>query len=350
MNQQWQDLLADVGVTPAPRPQTIPAAHAALSGLSVCDLSDQGLIVARGPDSASFLQGQLTCDVRKATPAHSVLGAYCTPKGRVLACGRLFQRDDAYWLTLPEALTAPTLARLAKYLLRANTRLECASAKLTRLGLLGNRAQSWLAEQVSSAILELTDEAVLTVQDLTVIRWPGLVPRFALYGSASSLASLWQRGTGAQTITPVTAELWRLLDIEAGIPAVYPATVEAFVPQMLNLHLLGGISFQKGCYTGQEIVARTQYLGKLKRRMYRARLDHPTPPRPGEGLFSPEAGPSQNPGQVVDAAPHPDGGYALLVVALIDYAESGTLRLGAADGPALRLESLPYAVTPAGSC
>lgn len=306
-----------------------------------CDLSfSQGLIAAHGPDSAAFLQGQLTCDVRQVTPEHSLLGAYCSPKGRALACGRLFQRQEAYFLALPAELIAPTLARLAKYRLRAKTRLEDASAELARLGLAGADAESWLAERISSAIPQLPVNGVLTTDHVTVIRLPGPTSRFELHGPAQALAALWENG--AQVITPVGAEVWRLLAILAGAPAVYSTTVEAFVPQMLNLHLLGGISFQKGCYTGQEIVARTQHLGKLKRRMYLARVDSPTPPQPGDPLFSPEAGPGQNAGQIADAAGHPDGGYAVLVVALIDCAERGTLQLADASGPVLRLEALPY--------
>jgi folate-binding protein YgfZ len=140
----------------------------------------------------------------------------------------------------------------------------------------------------------------------------------------------------------VDAEAWRLLDILAGLPAVYPETVEAFVPQMLNLQHLGGISFKKGCYTGQEIVARTQYLGKLKRRMVLARVDSPTPPCPGDPLFSPHVGPSQSAGQLADAAHHPEGGYAVLAVALIELAEQQALHLGDASGPILHLKPLPY--------
>lgn len=321
----------------------VAEAWAALNGNPVgCDLSPlQGLVAAHGPDSANFLQGQLTCDVRQVTPEHSLLGAYCSPKGRVLACGRLFQRQDAYFLVLPAALIEPTLARLAKYLLRAKTRLEDARAELTSLGLAGADAESWLAASLSSAIPHLPANGVLTVDDVTVIRLPGPTPRFELHGSAQGLTTLWRNS--AEVITPVDTEVWRLLAILAGIPAVYPATVDAFVPQMLNLHLLDGISFQKGCYTGQEIVVRTQHLGKLKRRMYLARVDSPTPPQPGDLLFSPEAGPSQNAGQIADAARYPAGGYAVLAVALIDCAERGTLQLGDASGPTLCLASLPYA-------
>ncbi|MGB4873923.1 MAG: folate-binding protein [Candidatus Competibacter sp.] len=314
--------------------------RAALSGEVCCDLSQRGLIVARGPDSETFLQGQLTCDLRQATPERSLLGAYCSPKGRALACPRVFQREDAYYLELPRALVEPTLARLRKYVLRAKTALEDASDTLARMGVAGPAAAPLLAEYGSADVAAMLEGEVRYAHGVTILRLPGPTPRFQLHGPAPALSALWN--ALVPSVTPIGAESWRLLDILAGTPAVYPETVDAFVPQMLNLQLLDGIGFQKGCYTGQEIVARTQYLGKLKRRMYLARADSPTPPHPGDALFSLHADPGQSAGQLADAALHPAGGYAVLAVAMIELAERGALQLGASGGPTLRLEPLPY--------
>ncbi len=306
------------------------------------ELSHHGLIAVRGPDANPFLQGQLTCDIQEATLAHSLLGAYCSPKGRALACFRLFRRGDAVYLELPRDLVQPTLVRLNKYVLRAKVTLEDASDRLLRFGVAGSHAAALMMKPIG-AIPEVANGILHTAEDesaLTVIRLPGPMPRFEAYGPASEMQTLWKALDDPLRLTD--SESWRLLDILAGIPAVYPETVEAFVPQMLNLDLLGGISFQKGCYTGQEIVARTRYLGKLKRRMYLARVDSPTTPGPGNPLFSPQADASQSAGQLVDACGHPDGGYAVLAVALIDCAEHGTLHLDKVNGPLLRLEPLPY--------
>jgi hypothetical protein len=111
---------------------------------------------------------------------------------------------------------------------------------------------------------------------------------------------------------------------------------------MTNLQLLNGLSFHKGCYTGQEIVARTHYLGKLKRRMYLARVDAATQPQPGDELFSPATDPNQGAGKVVDACSHPAGGFALLATVLIACAESATVCLGGTGGPVLKFDPLPY--------
>ncbi len=317
--------------------------HAALTGDFCCDLSHWGLIAARGPDTERFLQGQLTCDVRQATSERSLPGAYCSPKGRILASFRLFRRGDATYLELPGPLVAPTLTRLRKYVLMAKTTLEDASDALARFGVAGPHAATLLHAALGAipeSINGVIHAGVSDAESVTVIRLFGPIPRFELHGPAQRLAEIWN--ALRPNVTLAGAEPWRLLDILAGVPTVYPETVEAFVPQMTNLHLLQGVSFQKGCYTGQEVVARTHYLGKLKRRMYLARVDSPTPPRPGDPLFSPQADASQSAGRLADACRHPEGGYAVLAVALIECAEHGVLQLGNTSGPVLRLEPLPY--------
>lgn len=348
MNAEWRAFLERAGAVLA----TDQVSHfgraetelrAALAGDVCCDLSHLGLIAVRGPDSETFLQGQLTCDVRQVTPEHSLIGAYCSPKGRALASFRLFRRGDDRYLELPGQMVEPTLARLRKYVLRAKTVLEDASDALARIGVAGPNAAA-LLEQALGGIPEEANRVArseaINSPGITVIRLPGAIPRFELHGPVPEIQAIWN--ALMPTSTPVGAEPWRLLDILAGTPAVYPETVEAFVPQMLNLQLLDGIGFQKGCYTGQEVVARTHYLGKLKRRMVLARVDSPTPPRPGDPLFSPQADASQGAGRLADACRHPDGGYLVLAVALIECAEHGTLQLGDSDGPQLRLEPLPY--------
>jgi hypothetical protein len=311
-------------------------------GDTCSDLSHRGLIAAQGPDADLFLQGQLTCDVQRATLDHSVLGALCSPKGRALACFRLFRRGETAYLELPQELVEPTLTRLRKYVLRAKVTLEEASDRLIRFGVAGPHAETLLTDQFG-VIPEAVNSVVHTTGDwldITVIRLPGTTPRFELHGPLPVMQALWKALDSNVTFTG--AEPWRLLDILAGIPTIYPETVEAFVPQMINLDVLDGISFQKGCYTGQEVVARTHYLGKLKRRMVLARVDGDDPPRPGDALFSPQADASQSAGRLVDVAKHPDGGYAVLAVALIERTEQGVLQLGDASGPVLKLERLPY--------
>ena len=342
MKPEWKEFLADAGaefddgcVATFGNPER--ERRMTTTGLVFCDLSHFGMIAAYGADAESFLQNQLTNDVRKVDAGHSQLNAYCTPKGRMLAFFRLFRRGDTYYLRMPREVTEPTLERLRKFVLMSKVTLEDGSDALVRIGVSGTAAP----EELTAALGKVPQgpEDVVTAGDITAIRVPGVLPRFEIYGELEAMKSLWNKLNvrGA----PIGAPNWKLLDILAGIPNVYTETQEAFVPQMANLELIDGVSFKKGCYPGQEIVARMQYLGKLKRRMYRLHGGGSQPPAPGTDIFL--AGKAEEPvGKVVDAELHPDGGFDLLGVIQIDAAEQGELHLTAVDGPAVSVQTLPY--------
>jgi folate-binding protein YgfZ len=188
---------------------------------------------------------------------------------------------------------------------------------------------------VPGAIDEVTHTA-----DYTLLRVPGIQPRYEVYISSRDAA---QRVWDSLNVhgAPVGESVWRLLEIYAGIPTIFAATSELFVAQMANLQLLNGVSFKKGCYPGQEIVARMQYLGTLKRRMYLGVIDTDQPINPGDSLFGSEDS-QQAIGRIVDAQPHPDDGQAALAILQIKSAESGDLHLGSTEGPVMVLEPLPY--------
>ncbi len=345
MNPDWRSHLSqagavfrDDGSVHMGRPEA--ELRQALAGDLLCALPHLGLLAASGPDTAAFLQGQLTCDVRQVSPELSRLGAHCTPKGRMLATLRLFRREESYLLSLPRERAATLARRLGLYILRASTRLEDAGETLVSAGLSGPRAPALLAGVLGAA--PDTVDGVLSSRGITAIRVPGNVPCFELHGDAGAMRSLWEALPAA--LARGGDEAWRLLRILAGVPTVHAATAEAFVPQMTNLERLGGVSFRKGCYTGQEVVARTHYLGKLKRRMYLARVDAPVPPAPGDEVYAAGTGAAQSAGRLVDACPHPQGGYAVLAVILSGEARDGAVHLGSLEGPLLRMESLPYEV------
>jgi folate-binding protein YgfZ len=315
-----------------------PAAHATFPECAICDLDHFGLIRISGSEMRQFLQGQLTNDINKVTAEQVQLSSYCSPKGRMLGSFWIFQRGEDLYLQLPKALLPAVLKRLQMFVLRTDARLEDASESLGRFGVSGACA----AELLPFAPAD--EKACETRDEVTIFRLPGSPDRFEVIAPDALIANLWQQATGRAE--HVGADHWALADIRAGIPNVLEDTVEAFVPQMANLQLLGGISFTKGCYTGQEVVARMQYLGKLKRRMYRARVDGEQRPMPGTELYSPSSESGQGAGRVVDAAPSPDGGFEVLAVLQISSAEAGDLRVGGADGPALELIDLPYSFEP----
>jgi folate-binding protein YgfZ len=348
MNSEWQNFLEQNGATIADGEvkgygDPDNELQAAIDSDTLCDLSHDGLIMARGEESSGFLQGQFTNDVRAVTESHHQLSSYCSPKGRMMVLFRLFQRDDAYYLQLPATLLEATLKRLKMFVLMSKVELEDVSDRLVRFALAGPSAEQLLARQLGEAPAE-ADES-LSRDGVTVLRVAGAHPRFILHGETEPMMALWQAlaGDGAR---PVGAEGWRLQDIRAGMPNVLPETVEAFVPQMVNLQQINGVNFKKGCYTGQEVVARMQYLGKLKRRMYLGHVDCETRPAAGDVLRSPDSASGQGAGKVVNVASAPQGGYDILAVIEIASADAGQIYLDEQLETKLTLMPLPYSMEP----
>ncbi|HDY83025.1 MAG TPA: folate-binding protein [Halieaceae bacterium] len=307
---------------------------AAESDCSLAALGSLGLIRVQGEDARDFLQGQLTNDINSVTSEQAQLSAWCTPKGRMLALLLIFQHDGALYLLLPRERIQAVLKRLRMFVLRSKVTLDDVSDELPAIGLGGNCVTE-LFDDLPAGIFASQQSS-----GLTVIRFPGTQPRVMIIGEAAPLAAFWQQA--ANLATPVNDHWWPLQNIRAGIPSVHDATAESFIPQMVNLDLLNGISFTKGCYTGQEVVARMKYLGKLKRRMYLAGFESAEPPQPGDKLFSPHSKSAQGAGEIVDVHPAPQGGWKALVVAEISSAEAGDVHLKDAGGPRLTLTAPPY--------
>ena len=321
---EWQALVTDN----TPGQPVFPAC-------ALTDLTHLGLIRASGDDVRTFLQGQLTSDIRAVSAQQVQMSSYCSPKGRMLGSFLVFQRGEDLYLQMPSERLEPLLKRLRMFVLRSKVTLEDVSGSLARFGISGDCATD---------LLPFAPEAVNASQTrdgITIIRLPGDRPRFEVVGPEQALASLWTQASVQAQQTD--RGFWTLMDIRAGMPTVFETTAEAFVPQMANLQLVGGVSFTKGCYTGQEVVARMQYLGKLKRRMYRAHVDASDMPTPGTEIYSPSSESGQGAGRVVDAAASPDGGFEVLVVLQISSVEAADIRLVDADGPTLMLLDLPYA-------
>ncbi len=346
MNTEWQELLEQQGAILDGDQVTsfgdIEAERqATASGHVMADLSHYGLIEAVGEEARDFLQNQFSNDMRLVGVSQSQVSAYCSPKGRMLAAFRVFQQGETFYLRLPRSILEPTLKRLRMFIMRSKVTLEDASDTLVRFGFAGPEASQRLADILDTIPTEAN--AVAENPGLSVIRLPDPTPRFEIHGEPEAVIALWRRL--ARQATPVGANCWAWLDIQAGIPEVLPATVEAFVPQMVNLEALDGISYKKGCYPGQEVVARMHYLGKLKRRMYRAHVADNVLPAAGDNLYSPKET-EQSVGKIVEAQPGPNGGIDLLAVIQIASAETGDIHLGTTEEtPRLDFQELPYTVT-----
>ncbi len=345
MNSEWREFLQQQGAQFAETAvsgfaDAATELKAAATETVLCDLSHEGLICARGEESQSFLQGQLTNDVRSVDEYTHQLSGYCSPKGRLLALFQLFMRDGDYYLQLPQPLLEATLKRLRMFVLRSKVTLDDVSDQLVRFAVAGPAAEKMLGEKLAE--LPSGGFEAVTIDGVTVLRLTGPVSRYMLCGEPGAMQSLWQamRDAGA---TPVGNGAWEWLTIQAGQPSVVADTIEAFVPQMLNLQLINGVSFKKGCYTGQEIVARMQYLGKLKRRMYLAHTETQHQPHPGDELYSPESGSGQGAGRIVTVAASPNGGYDMLAVMEISGVESGEFYLDESQQTRLTIKQPPYA-------
>ncbi len=343
MNQQWKRLLESWSASISDQDIVEFADATPFPPCALSELSYMGLIRVKGDDAASFLQGQLTNDIHALTEQHSQISGYCTPQGRMLAIFRIFMRDGDYFLQLPRELLAAILKRLSMYVLLSKVELTDISYQLVRIGLSGNCATDLLAAHFGP--IPDDESVVCHADELTLLRLPADRPRFELLGPVEQITPLWQQlREEAELSEP---DLWPLLDIQAGIATVYSNTSETFVPQMTNMQLVDGVSFTKGCYVGQEVVARMKFLGKLKRRMYRAHVNAEQRPSPGDELFSPQENDSSHGvGKIVDARPSPDGGYELLAVIADSAYVQGDLHLQDTTGPRLDFLSLPYTFEP----
>lgn len=280
-----------------------------------------GRVSICGRDAAALLQGQLTQDVNTADGGHAPLAGWCTPKGRLLAlCRVLVPAPERFELAVPAELTAALARRLTMYVLRAQATVTDEGAGWDRTIVTADSAKT------RGIVLEASPTAALEAEGCWWIRLPGEPACLEVLGPVAAVAAL---------ALPESARVSR---ITAGLPSVYAATSEAFIPQMLNLDVIGAVSFRKGCYTGQEIVARTQNLGRIKRRMARYVADRPLDLAPGERLMATATADDDATAvaQVVDCA-----GTEVLAVVALDHAG---MPLRAAGGEQLTPGPLPYAV------
>ena len=302
------------------------------------ELTHWGLIRAEGDDAAAFLHGQLTHDFKLLDGSQTRLAAFCSPKGRMLASFLGWAPEPGFVsLACHQSVVSATLKRLSMFVLRARCKLTSpvfGAPDSPRLwGLAGDSAVAALDKAGNPPVwshCRLSDGH-------SVIHLPpvGLIPR------------AWVIGHQAPSAPSLTLDAWRWTEVCSGIPCIEDATREQFVPQMINFELIGGVHFQKGCYPGQEVVARSQYRGTIKRRMFLFEVDAPA--RAAQEVFHPED-PGQPAGMVVNSAPSLQGSGCVMLVEVKRTALQGpALRLGEADGPALRPIPLPYDVPAEGS-
>ncbi|MEQ1813165.1 MAG: folate-binding protein [Candidatus Nitrotoga sp.] len=352
MNPTWQEFLQRQGAVMHdhivqnfgdPNSELV----ATQSGTVLCNLSQFGTLKISGAEAQSFLQNLLSSDVNAVNIRGAQLSSLNSPQGRILASLLIWQSGGDYFLQLPGSLCAATQKRLAMYILRAKVKIENTSTQNSNIqtisfGLAGEHAHTLIQQHFGDV-----PQSNLVTQPFghgNIIRLTE--QRFQINVTAPHAIELWQKLSAKSQYASaqiVGSPCWDWLQIRAGIPVILPATQEQFVAQMVNLELIGGVSFKKGCYPGQEIVARMQYLGKLKRRMYLAHIratDHPIP-QAGDELFSADME-EQSCGRIVNAAAAPGGGYDVLAVVQISSQESQVIHWQSLQGTTLQFMPLPY--------
>ncbi len=296
-----------------------------------CRLTDRGVIRALGPDAARFLQGQLTNDVLTIGAEQARLAGFCSVKGRLQASFVVWSAGaDEYLLACPVGLLAATLKRLSMFVLRAKCKLTDASAEIHLWGVVGVPAQSLLGDLAAWGRRRLDG-------GVSVIRLPDAA------GLRRALVATPLDAPALPSGTPdLSLDAWRWLEVQSGIVTIEAATVDRFVPQMVNFERVGGVDFQKGCYPGQEVVARSQYRGTTKRRTFL--FDCDALPEPGQDVFVAADGDTlgEAAGTVASSAPRPGGGGSALVELRLAALAAPSLHLGDPEGPLLRQTDLPY--------
>ncbi len=304
----------------------------------LCDLSHLGMLEISGADAVSFLQGQVTNDVKLLTGSNAHYTAYCSPKGRMLALFLAFAHPnnllgDHIHLQLNRELLETIMKRLKMYVMRSKVDIKDVSDSVIKFGINGPQAASILTSSLTKIPVE--DYELVTLENATILKLPSTSgERFEIFTDETNAPIIWDALKSDCEI--VEKPHWDYLEIEAGIPDVELKTQEQFVPQMLNLDILNGINFKKGCYTGQEIIARTHYLGSVKRRTFLAEIETSSAPQAGDDVLDAS---KSIVGQMVRVAPNLENGFIVLAEMRIDAQLAGNVTC---NGVPITFKTQPY--------
>ncbi|MBL4851726.1 MAG: folate-binding protein YgfZ [Gammaproteobacteria bacterium] len=304
----------------------------------LCQINNLKVIEIHGADAKKFLHGQLTNDVEALDKNTLQLNGYCDPKGRLIALFYLIRLTHKYLMIIDQSISSNVVKRLQMFVLMAEVKFE--PSELQCIG---------FAQQVSNNTSDLITDAALSPCDasidnngLILARLDGELARHLIIGDNNQLGQAWSMLSKDNLICDNS--VWRLLDIQQGQPTLIEKIQGAFIPQMMNLDLVGGLSFNKGCYPGQEVVARMHHLGKLKRRMYHLHIICTEQPLAGDGIYSSETNSNESAGKIVSIVKTKDNEFAALAVLQIKHKENKDLYLGDDTDTALSLITMPYEI------
>ncbi len=336
--QQWQDFLQQQGFELLPQGGIKHANGSEGADAYITDLSNYGTLTLDGPDASKFLQGQLTCQMDKLQNGQALIGAYCSPKGSVIANFNLCMHADRVMLHMAADVVDTVQTALAKYIVFSKAKLHNENQAWVRLGVWGNKAKEIINHiaQVPS-----NEQEVSAFEQGFVLCTNAAAQRYLVYCQKDAAIDIWL-GL-ADYARPASTAAWEIEQIKDGLLYVGQEISEHYVPQMLNLQETGAINFHKGCYTGQEVVARMQYLGKLKRHLYLGRIHSPTPLTVGMQIDGEKRG---NIGRITSLAENGDHSYWFTGVINIREAENDNLCVAGIEGSSIEIDPLPYAIDP----
>ena len=360
MTNKWLEFLSQAGATVRDGSvvhffSTEEDAQACLNNTIISDLSHLDLLAVEGDDADSFLQGQLTCDILKVNEHSLQAGTYCTPKGRMVTSFRALKIDKTYCLLMEPGLFQSTQTTLGKYIVFSKAEIKNARNDYITLGLAGPEAENLLKEicPVPKTINSVTQTDTITCARIAgspSSSNTGTNPRFILFCNQAAACSIWEKLSN--NAVPVGQNAWHLLDILSGYGQVEETTVEQFLPHNLNYQNIDAVSFNKGCFTGQEVIARMHYRGKLKSRLFLADIEIAKSeneiPKPGSGLFIKEGDKFKRTGELVNIAiaGKSAGHYDCKILALLPSSNPGESPLyqdsEGGNAMPIKFQELPY--------
>ena len=317
----------------------------------LCDLSHLDLLSITGVEAKQFLQGQLSCDLEQVDASQFQLGALCNPKGRIIASFRLFRIGDEYLLQTPAQMGAVIQQALNKYIIFSKAEIQLNTNQWVCFGVMGAQAQTLLESAIPSLSAPTTPKGIADTlshanvnpeyQDVRIIRDFSHYPRYLIIAPVEKAVQLWQQLT--PHCIPCGNELWALRDLLEGYAQITPMISEQWLPHNLNYQAIQAINFKKGCYTGQEVIARMEYRGKLKTQMFIAYANLSSPPKQGQTIINSETEKPQ--GEIINACRITPDRYALLVTLPKEAINSSTYKIDNNERTSIKLEATPYAIT-----
>lgn len=352
LDPQWLDFLAAQNAKFDEAGKIVTFGQAELerflikNGPVLTSLTHQGLIKASGSDVVTFLQGQLSSDISAVSDSQSQLSAYCDPQGQVLALFLVFKYQGDFYLNFDGSLKESILKRLSMFVMRADVKFTDVSDDLIQIGFAGEFGDLDIQRRLSTKVKSVYETGYIDIdgmQDICVIKVPGPYHRYALFGPADQMIEAWKSLRSNADLT--NSYDWNLLNIAAGVPEVNTNTSGQFVAQFLNLDKLDAINFKKGCFPGQEIIARMHYRGKVTKRMFRIRFEENLDLKAGEPLVLKDSNDKSHRLTVISANPNIYNGTLCLAVGTLKSLEAVEGDLLTETGSPAFIEPLPYSVT-----